>query len=153
MVGVPTRRQAGLFALIIGVLALSACGSSGKSSGGSNSGGGSSRVPGLVAKVEDANVVKQGSNYVTSAKITVGGVPGRKVTLQWGLVDALQGNESQDEIVLHRYVLTKQPKTDVQTVKIPASKAQSPILIHFVLYDQDGTYLASDDTPNFGKGA
>jgi hypothetical protein len=151
MVGVTTRRLAGLFALIIGVLALSACGSSGKSSSGS--GGGSSRVPGLVAKVEDASVVKQGSNYVTSAKITVGGVPGRKVTLQWGLVDALQGNESQDEIVLHRYVLTKQPKTDVQTVKIPASKAQSPILIHFVLYDKDGTYLASDDTPNFGKGA
>lgn len=145
-----TRRLAGIALL---VLALSACGGSSSSSSSGSPGGGSSRAPGLVAKVADAKVEKQGSNYVTSAKITVGGIPGRKVTLQWGLVDALQGNESQDEIVLHRYVLTREPKTDIQTVKIPAGKAQSPILIHFVLYDHDGTYLASDDTPNFGKGA
>ena len=145
-----TRRLAGIAVL---VLALSACGGSGGGSNSSGSGGGSSKTPGVIAKVQDAKVEKQGSNYVTSAKITVGGIPGRKVTLQWGLVDALQGNESQDEIVLHRYVLTREPKTDIQTVKIPAGKAQSPILIHYVLYDQDGTYLASDDTPTFGKGA
>jgi hypothetical protein len=137
------------------VFALSACGRSGGSSSGSagSSGGGSSKTPGLVAKVSDAKVEKQGSNYVTSAKVTVGGVPGRTVKLEWGLVDALQGNESQDEIVLHRYVLTRQPKTDVQTVTIPADRATSPILIHYVLYDKDGTYLASDDTPDFGNGA
>jgi hypothetical protein len=145
MVRVLTRRLAALLAL---VLALAACGGSGKSSIS-----GSSKTPGVVAKVSNAKVVKQGSNYVTSAQITVGGVPGRKVTLEWGLVDALQGNESQDEIVLRKYVLTRQPKTDTETVKIPASRAQSPILIHYVLYDQNGTYLASDDTPDFGKGA
>ena len=139
------------------VLALSACGGSGGSSNGSSGssggGGGSSKTPGLVVKVSDTKVEKQGSNYVTSAKITVGGVPGRKVTLEWGLVDALQGNESQDEIVLHKYVLTRQPKTDVQMVKIPVSRASSPLLVHYVIYDQDGTYLASDDTPTFGRGA
>jgi hypothetical protein len=154
MVRVPTRRLALAAPLLVLVLALAACGGSSSNSSSSGSGGGgSSATPGLVAKVSDAKVVKQGSTYVTSAKITVGGVPGRKVKLEWGLVDALQGNESQDEIVLHRYVLTKQPKTDTETVKIPASKAPSPILIHYVLYDQNGTYLASDDTPDFGNGA
>lgn len=110
------------------------------------------KVPGLTAKVTDAKVEQVGSNYVTSAKITVGGVPGKKITLEWGLVDALQGNESQDEIVLRRYVLTKQVKSDVQTVKIPVSRANSPLLVHYVLYNTDGAYLASDDTPDFGKG-
>jgi hypothetical protein len=144
------RRLVGLFVL---VLALSACGGSGGSSSGSSSGsGGGAKVPGLTAKVTDAKVQLEGSNYVTSAKITVGGVPGKKLTLEWGLVDALQGNESQDEIVLHRYVLTKQVKTDVQTVKIPVSRANSPLLVHYVLYNTDGAYLASDDTPDFGKG-
>jgi hypothetical protein len=137
-----------LFAL---VLALAACGGSGSSSSSGGSGGGA-KIPGLTAKVSDAKVVREGSNYVTSAKVTVGGIPGKKLTLQWGLVDALQGNESQDEIVLKRYVLTKQSVTDVQTVKIPVSRANSPLLVHYVLYNSDGAYLASADTPDFGKG-
>jgi hypothetical protein len=137
-----------LFAL---VLAVAACGGSGSSSSSGGSGGGA-KIPGLTAKVSDAKVVREGSNYVTSAKVTVGGIPGKKLTLQWGLVDALQGNESQDEIVLKRYVLTKQSVTDVQTVKIPVSRANSPLLVHYVLYNSDGAYLASADTPDFGKG-
>ena len=94
-----------------------------------------------------------GSDEVASAKISVGGVAGRKLTLQWGLVDALQGNESQDEIVLHRYVTTKNVASGVQSVRIPLSRANTPLLVHFVLYDTDGAYLASDDTPQFGKGS
>jgi hypothetical protein len=146
------RRLVGVFVV---VLALSACGGSGGSAsgGGSAAGsGGGSKEPGLTAKVSNAKVELVGSNYVTSAKVSVGGVPGKKLTLEWGLVDALQGNESQDEIVLRRYVLTKQVKTDVQTVKIPVSRASSPLLVHYVLYNTDGAYLASDDTPDFGKG-
>jgi hypothetical protein len=139
--------------LVALVLALAACGGSGSSSSSSGGSGGGAKIPGLTAKVSDAKVVREGSNYVTSAKVTVGGIPGKKLTLQWGLVDALQGNESQDEIVLKRYVLTKQPVTDVQTVKIPVSRANSPLLVHYVLYNSDGAYLASDDTPDFGNGA
>ena len=67
-------------------------------------GGAASRTPSLVAKVQDAKVQVEGKDEVATAKVSVGGVAGRKLTLQWGLVDALQGNESQDEIVLHRYV-------------------------------------------------
>ncbi len=145
------RRLVGLSVL---VLALAACGgSSGGSNGGAGGGAASSRTPSLVAKVSDAKVAVDGSDEVASAKISVGGVAGRKLTLQWGLVDALQGNESQDEIVLHRYVTTKNVASGVQSVRIPLSRANTPLLVHFVLYDTDGAYLASDDTPQFGKGS
>src|SRR5690242_16217392 len=89
-----------LVGVLIAVLALSACGGSGGSPGSGSSGGssGASKIPGLTAKVSDAKVKLIGANYVTSAKVTVGGLPGKKLTLEWGLVDALQGNESQDEI-------------------------------------------------------
>ena len=144
------RRLVGVF---VTVLALSACGGSSGSGGSSGGSPGGVKIPGLTAKVSSAKVDLVGANYVTSAKITVGGLPGKKLTLEWGLVDALQGNESQDEIVLRRYVLTKVPKTETVTVKIPVSRANSPLLVHYVLYNTDGAYLASDDTPDFGKGA
>ena len=144
------RRLVGVF---VAVLALSACGGSSGSGGSSGGSPGGVKIPGLTAKVSSAKVDLVGANYVTSAKITVGGLPGKKLTLEWGLVDALQGNESQDEIVLRRYVLTKVPKTETVTVKIPVSRANSPLLVHYVLYNTDGAYLASDDTPDFGKGA
>jgi hypothetical protein len=151
IVNVINRR---LLVIVAAALALSACGSS---SGGSSGGGGGSpgavKIPGLISKVSDAKVSLVGSNYVTSATVTVGGIAGKKLKLEWGLVDALQGNESQDEIVLRNYVLTKAPKTETVTVKIPASRANSPLLVHYVLYNTDGAYLASDDTPDFGKGA
>ena len=145
------RRLVAAFVMVL-ALSLSACGGSGGSSSSGSTNGGGSKSSSLVARVSDAKVERQGSNYVTSAKITVGGLPGKKLTLEWGLVDALLGNESQDEIVLHRYVLTSQPKTDIQTVKIPVSRATSPLLVHYVLYNTDGAYLASDDTPDFGSG-
>ena len=145
------RRLVGLSVL---VLALAACGgSNGDSNGGPPGGGASSRTPSLVAKVQDAKVQVEGKDEVASAKVSVGGVAGRKLTLQWGLVDALQGNESQDEIVLHRYVTTKNVASGVQSVRIPLSRANTPLLVHFVLYDTDGAYLSSDDTPQFGKGS
>ena len=94
-----------------------------------------------------------GTNEVASAKVSVGGVAGKHLTLSWGLVDALQGNESQDEIVLKRFVTTRKVVTTIETVKIPVSRAVSPLLVHFVIYAPDGSYLNSDDTPDFGKGA
>jgi len=95
----------------------------------------------------------QGSNEVATAKVKLGGVAGKRLTLSWGLVDALQGNQSEDERVVRHYVTTKKVVTTVETVKIPLSRAVSPLLVHFVLYAPDGSYLASDDTPDFGKGA
>ena len=100
----------------------------------------------------DAKVQVEGTNEVATAKVSVGGVAGKHLTLSWGLVDALQGNESQDEIVLKRYVTTRKVVSTVETVKIPLSRAVSPLLVHFVIYAPDGSYLNSDDTPDFGKG-
>ncbi len=141
-----------LVALFVLMLAVSACGGSKNSgnSGGSASGGASGT--GLVASVSDAKVEVQGTNEVATAKVSVGGVAGKRLTLSWGLVDALQGNQSQDEIVLHRYVTTKKVVTTVESVKIPLSRAVSPLLVHFVIYAPDGSYLGSADTPDFGKG-
>ena len=140
-----------LVGLLVLVLAASACGGSKNAgSGGASASGGKS---GLSVTVADAKVHVEGKNEVATAKVSVGGVAGKHLTLSWGLVDALQGNESQDEIVLKRYVTTRKVVTTVETVKIPLSRAVSPLLVHFVLYAPDGSYLASDDTPDFGKGA
>ena len=140
-----------LVALVVLVLAVSACGGSKNAgSGGSSASGANS---GLVATVSGAKVSVQGSNEVASAKVSVGGVAGKHLTLEWGLVDALQGNQSQEERLVRRYLTTKKVVTHVESVKIPLSVAVSPLLVHFVIYAPDGSYLASDDTPDFGKGA
>jgi hypothetical protein len=141
-----------LLALFVLVLAASACGGSKNAGSAGATASGGQAGSGLVATVSDAKVSVQGRNEVASAKVSVGGVAGKHVTLKWGLVDALQGNQSQEERLVRSYVTTKKVVTDVESVKIPLSVAVSPLLVHFVIYAPDGSYLASDDTPDFGKG-
>lgn len=139
-----------LVVLVVLVLVASACGGSKNAgNGGASASGGQG---GLVARVSDAKVAVQGANEVASAKVAIGGVPGKHLTLEWGLVDALEGNQSQEERLVRHYVTTKNVVTHTESVKIPLSQAVSPLLVHFVLYAPDGSYLASDDTPDFGKG-
>ncbi len=148
--GVLTPR---LVVLVVLVLAASACGGSKNAGDGGASASGGQGGSGLVATVSDAKVAVQGTNEVATAKVQIGGVPGKHLTLEWGLVDALQGNQSQEERLVRRYVTTKKVVTHTESVKIPLSQAVSPLLVHFVIYAPDGSYLASDDTPDFGKGA
>jgi hypothetical protein len=132
-------------------LALAACGSSGGSSQGasdSSSGKGS----GLVADLSHPNVETRGDVVVASAQVRVGGVAGRHLTLEWGLVDALLGNESQAERVIRRYVTTRKVVTSTESIRVPLRLANSPLLVHFVIYAPDGSYLDSVDTKDFGKG-
>lgn len=133
------------------VLALAACGSNGR---GGDAGGGSSGSGkgsgGLIAKVAKARVKVTHGEAVAITTISVGGAAGKHVTLQWGLIDALQGSESQAEIVLHRYVATKAVRTYPAVVKIKMSTIFNPSLVHFVLYGPDGSFLSSSDTPDFG---
>jgi hypothetical protein len=75
---------------------------------------------------------------------------GKHVTLEWGLIDALQGGESQAEVVLHRYVTTSTVKSHPAVVHIKMSTIYNPSLVHFVLYGPDGSFLSSSDTPDFG---
>ncbi len=134
--------------LVALVAALAAC-------GGSKNGGGaglSATSGGLVADVSKPQIVEGPEKITASAQIKVGGVAGKHLTLEWGLVDALQGNESQSEIVVRRYVTTRKVVTHEESVSIPTSKAFKPYLIHFVIYAPDGSYLDSVDTKEFGKG-
>jgi hypothetical protein len=133
------------------VLAVAACGSNGRGgdAGGGSSGSGKGEG-GLVAKVAKAKVKVVNGVAVASTTISVGGVAGKHVTLQWGLIDALQGGESQAEIVIHRYTSTVAVKQYPETVRIKMSTIYNPSLVHFVLYAPDGSFLSSSDTPDFG---
>jgi hypothetical protein len=133
------------------VLAVAACGSNGR---GGDAGGGSSGsgkgAGGLVAKVAKAHVKVTKGTAVATTTISVGGVAGKHVTLQWGLIDALQGGESQAEIVIHRYTSTKAVKQYPEAIRIKMSTIFNPSLVHFVLYGPDGSFLSSSDTADFG---
>ena len=151
MARVPGPRFAPRLVLLLALgLALAACGGQKNSS---SSSGGSVSKSGLVAEVSDAKAETGATAVTASAKIRVGGVAGKRVTLEWGLVDALEGNESQEEKVVHRYRTTAKVLTDKQSVSIPLSQVKTPLLVHFVLYGPDGSYLASADTNDFGKGS
>jgi hypothetical protein len=145
-------RYAGLAAAL--ALVPVACGGSNGSTGNGGSDNETSKSgAGLVADVSHPKVETRGDTIIASAQVRLGGVAGKHVTLDWGLVDALQGNESQQERVVKRYVTTRKVTTDTESVRIPVRVATSPLLVHFVLYAPDGTYLDSVDTEDFGKGA
>jgi hypothetical protein len=133
-----------ILALLAAVGVLSACGGGG---GGASGGGGGANLTADVSKAE-AEVV--GDKVVASARVRVGGVPGRKLVFEWGLVDAEQGRESQEERVVARYVTTRKVVTHDETIRVPRPDVSTPYLIHFVLYAPDGTYLDSEDTHDFG---
>jgi hypothetical protein len=136
--------------VLIALLALAGCGGA-KNSSGVNSA--SDKPKGLTAEVSNAKATEGSGGVTASAKVKLGGLPGRKVTLEYGLVDALLGSESETEKVIHRYVTTKQVVEDTQSVHVPKTLINSPLLVHFVLYGTDGRYLASADTPEFGPGS
>jgi hypothetical protein len=100
--------------------------------------------------VAKAGVKVTNGTAVATTTITVGGVAGKHVTLQWGLIDALQGGESQAEIVLHRYTSTLVVKQYPAVVRIKLKRILNPSLVHFVLYGPDGSFLSSSDTSDFG---
>ena len=131
------------------VLALVACGGGSSDRGGGSSGSGKG-AGGLIGKVAKAKVKITNGTAVATTTIRVGGIAGKHVTLQWGLIDALQGGESQAEIVIHRYATTTAVKSYPETIRIPMKTIFNPSLVHFVLYGPDGSFLSSSDTPNFG---
>ena len=136
--------------LVLALIVLAGCGGA-KNNGGV--GGAADKPKGLVAEVSDAKADENAAGVTASTRIKLGGLAGKKVTLEYGLVDALLGSESETEKVVHRYVTTVPVVTDTQTVRVPKHQINSPLLVHFVLYGPDGRYLASADTPEFGPGS
>jgi hypothetical protein len=139
--------------ILCALVFLAGCGSSGNSSGGQAAGGGKPSS-GIVAEVSHADLEDEGPKGVTSTiDVKVGGKPGQKLTLEWGLVDAHLGTESQEERVVKRYVTTAKTVSDEQSITVPRKQITSALLVHWVLYGPDGSYLDSADTDEFGPGS
>lgn len=144
------RRAAILFCAL---LAVAGCGSSKNSSAGSDAGGGKP-TRGLVADVQHSGVEDKGATGVESTvEVKIGGRAGQKVTLEWGLVDAHLGTESQEERVVKRYVTSGKTVSDEQSIVVPRKQIVSALLVHWVLYGPDGSYIDSQDTEEFGPGS
>jgi hypothetical protein len=132
-------------AALVGMLA--ACGSGGGSS--SSSGGGGQTTSSLVAKVSNAKAEVKGAKIVASADVQEGGQPGEKLTLRYGLVDAVSGvRASQEEQLAARYTTTSKVNKATATVTFP-KPTPTDYIVHFVLYAPDGSYLASSDSDVF----
>jgi hypothetical protein len=125
------------------------CGSSGGSNASSSTttqaaGGGS-----LVTKVEKATASVQGKSVVSTVKVTEGGKPGERLTLRWGLVDAVSGvRASESERLAAKYTTTSSVESHDVTIHF-AKPTPTDYLIHFALYGSDGSYLASTDSDVF----
>jgi len=142
-------------AVVLLIAGLPACG--GSSSSSSSSGGtGTTTGPAsssLVAKVSNAKASYDTGKITASVDVEEGGHPGKKLTLRYGLVDAVSGTRaSESEEIAARFVTTAQVKKVTETVKIP-KPTPTDYLVHFVLYAPDGSYLASSDSDVFTVGS
>ena len=130
--------------------ALAACGGGGSSGSSSSSGGSSSGGSSLVAKVEHADAKEDGTSILGTVKVTEGGHPGERLTLRYGLVDAVSGTRaSQDEVLAARYTTKGSVSSKDVTIRFRKPNVPTDYLLHFVLYGPDGSYLASSDSPVF----
>ncbi len=133
------------------VFVLAGCGGSG---GGLNAG--TSRTPGqnggsqLVANVSHAQIKVSGKTVTASVQVSIGGVAGKHIKLKWGLVDAEQNANSNNEKLLKAYVTTRAVVQHTESVQVPLPPHD--YLIHFVLYAPNGSYLSAQDTEIFGGG-
>jgi hypothetical protein len=118
--------------------------------------GGSSNAPTqapagkLVAKVSDAKVAVDAGRLKGSVKVVYGGMPGERLTLAWGLVDAVTGvRASQGELALAHPTTTADVVTHTYPLDVKAPTTPTDYIVHYALYAPDGTYLASKDTSIF----
>lgn len=135
--------------LLLVLVALAAgCGGS---SGNKNSSGTPAGASGaLVTKVEHASAKVEGASIVGTVKVTEGGKPGERLSLRYGLVDAVSGvRASQAERLAATYTTTTAVDSKDVTVRFPKPNTPTDYLMHFVLYGPDGSYLASSDSDVF----
>ena len=79
-----------LLLMLLGLLLLAGCGGA-KNNGGVGASA-ANKPKGLVAEVSDPKAEETGAGVTASAKVKVGGLAGKKITLEYGLVDALLGS-------------------------------------------------------------
>lgn len=124
--------------LLVPVALAAGCGGN----GGSKSTDGSAPPPAsgrLVTKVESASAKVEGSSIVGSVKVSEGGKPGQRLTLRYGLVDAVSGvRASQEEKLAATYTTTASVDTKAVTIRFARQDTPTDYLLHFVLYGPDG---------------
>jgi hypothetical protein len=135
-------RAGRLLPFALASLALVAAGCGGGGSGGGSSGGH------LVADVGKADVAVHGKTVVATTKVKVGGVAGKHLVLQWGIIDAVAGRVSQEERVAQRFTTTRDVADHDVSVKFPLPPVPTMYLVHFALYSKN-SFLSSADTPEF----
>jgi hypothetical protein len=130
---------------VVVVAAAAGCGGSKSSSGPPTTAAGR-----LVTKVEHASAKVEGASIVGTVKVTEGGKPGERLTLRYGLVDAVSGvRASQEERLAATYTTSGSVSSKAVTIRFPKPATPTDYLMHFVLYGPDGSYLASSDSDVF----
>ena len=136
--------------ILLLVLVALAAGCGGSSGNGSSSGTPAGATGTLVTKVEHASAKVEGASIVGTVKVTEGGKPGERLSLRYGLVDAVSGaRASQEEQLAAKYRTTASVNRKDVTVRFPKPSTPTDYLVHFVLYGPDGSYLASSDSDVF----
>jgi hypothetical protein len=142
------RAELGRIAAVAALaLPLAACGGGGSGSSGSSGGGGGDGS--LVGDVGHVDVKLEGKTVVATAKIKVGGVPGKHVTLTYNVVDAVAGRVSQEDRVVKRYTTTNKVVSDDVTVRFPRPAVATTYLVHFAMAAPGVGYIDSADTDEF----
>lgn len=137
--------RAGLLALLVSIaVAATACGGSSSSSGSSGK-----SVSTLTVKVSHAKADFANGKIEASVHVDEGGRPGERLTLRYGLVDAVSGvRASESEKLVARYTTTSKVESHDVQVTIP-KPVPTDYVVHFALYAPDGSWLASDDSDVF----
>jgi hypothetical protein len=134
--------------LTLAAFGLLAIGAAGCGSGGAGSSSGNSS--GLVAKVSHAEASVSGGNVDASADVKEGGKPGERLTLRYGLVDAISGvRASKEEQLVASYTTTRSVESKTAKIHFKTPTNGSAFLVHFALYAPDGSWLSSSDSPVF----
>jgi hypothetical protein len=119
--------------------------------GGSGSGKPKAAPAGqLVTKVSSAKITLSGRTMHGSVKVAAGGKPGERLSLAWGLVDAITGlRASQGERTFAHITTTPDVVTKTYTFTVPRPSTPTDYIVHFALYAPNGQYLSSKDSSIF----
>jgi hypothetical protein len=112
-------------------------------------GGGDNGSPNsLSGSLSRSKVELSGDSVVASTRVRVGGEPGSRVTLKWGLVDVLSGRASVQDRVARRFTSTSSTVTHDVVIRFTKPAISSHYIINFALFGPDGL-LDSGDTGEF----
>ena len=111
-------------------------------------GGNSSKPTSLTGTVSKSKAELTATSVVATTRVRVGGAPGTRVTLKWGLVDSLSGRASVQDRVAKRFTTTSEMVTHDVVVRFPKPAIPSHYIVNFALFGPDGL-LDSGDTGEF----